>query len=155
MRGWLIDTNVIASLIAPNGAPSVKQWARDVDEGDLYISVLTLAEYDKGIANLAPSDVNSARFAAVRDALAARFDGRILSLEDAIVRRWGVVSGRVKRETSHAPPVIDTLLAATAVEKELYLVTRNAKAVANSGAIVFDPWRDAAVDFPLARAGRR
>jgi predicted nucleic acid-binding protein len=48
VRGWLIDTNVLASLTAPNGAPSVKQWARDVDEGDLYISVLTLAEYDKG-----------------------------------------------------------------------------------------------------------
>jgi predicted nucleic acid-binding protein len=48
--GWLLDTNVIASLIAPDGAPSVKAWARLVDERDLFISILTLAEYDKGIA---------------------------------------------------------------------------------------------------------
>ena len=155
MRGWLVDTNVIASLIAPNGAPSVKQWARDIDEADLFLSVLTLAEYDKGIANLQPGDANSARFAAARDALEARFRGRILSLEDAIIRRWGVISGRVKRETGHAPPVVDTLLAATAIGNDLYLVSRNAKDLADSGAIVFDPWRDAAIDFPLTRFGRR
>ena len=50
--GWLVDTNVIASLIAPDGAPSVKAWARRVEERRLYLSILTLAEYDKGIANL-------------------------------------------------------------------------------------------------------
>jgi toxin FitB len=155
VRGWLVDTNVIASLIAANGAPSVKQWARGIDEADLFLSVLTLAEYDKGIANLPPGDANSARFIAARDALEARFTDRILSLEDRIVRRWGVISGRVKRETGHARPVIDTLLAATAIEKDLYLVSRNAKDLANSGAVVFDPWRDQAADFPLTRLGRR
>ena len=35
MKGWLLDTNVIASLTAPNGAPSVKTWARAIDERDL------------------------------------------------------------------------------------------------------------------------
>ena len=53
MIGWLIDTNVVASLMAPNGAPSVKSWGQIVDENRLFLSILTLAEYDKGIANLA------------------------------------------------------------------------------------------------------
>ncbi len=154
MRGWLVDTDVIAALIAPNGAPSVKKWAREADEADLFISVLTLAEYDKGIANLPAGDANALRHAAARDALEARFSGRILSLGDAVVRSWATISGRVKRETGHAPPVIDTLLAATAIAKGLYLVTRNAKDVAQSGAIVFDPWRNAAADFPVSRFGR-
>ena len=149
MRGWLVDTNVIASLIAQNGAPSVKQWARAVDERDIYISILTLGEYDKGIANLAADDGNAARYILARDALQARFAPRILSLEDPIVRRWGAISGRVKRETGHAPPVIDTLLAATSIETDLYLVSRNGKDVANSGAVVFDPWRDDLARFPL------
>jgi len=83
--GWLVDTNVIASLIAPGGAPSVKAWAR-VDERRLFLSVLTLAEYDKGIANLADDDPNVPRHIAARDALEARFAGRILSLSDAVVR---------------------------------------------------------------------
>ncbi len=149
MKGWLVDTNVIASLIAPNGAPSVKQWALAIEERDLYISILTLGEYDKGIANLSSDDANTARYIEARDALELRFTGRILSLEDPIIRRWGAISGRVKRETGHAPPVIDTLLAATAIEKDLYLVSRNARDLANSGAAVFDPWRDELAQFPL------
>ena len=75
-----MDTNVIASLIAPDGAPSVKAWARIVDERRLFLSVLTLAEYDKGIANLTSDDPNVQRYIAARDALEARFAGRILSL---------------------------------------------------------------------------
>jgi predicted nucleic acid-binding protein len=148
VKGWLVDTNVIASLIASNGAPSVKNWALAVDERDLYISVLTLGEYDKGIANLSSGNSNTARYIEARDALQARFAGRILSLEDLNIRRWGS-SGRLKRETGHAPPVIDTLLAATAIEKDLYLVSRKASDLANSGAAVFDPWRDKLAQFPL------
>jgi predicted nucleic acid-binding protein len=149
--GWLLDTNVIAALISPTGAPSVKTWARTVNERDLFISVLTLAEYDKGIANLPVGDANTARHAAARDALEARFQGRILALADQVVRRWGAISGRVKRETGHPPPVIDTLLAATAIEARLYLVSRNVRDLKLSGASLFDPWNDDPVAFWLAR----
>jgi toxin FitB len=140
MKGWLLDTNVVASLIAPNGAPSVKAWAAEQDEERLWLSILTLAEYDKGIANLPDEDPNRARYMAARDALEERFLGRILPLDDSIVRRWGAISGRIKRDTGHAPPVIDTLFAATAVEHGLCLVTRNLKDVAGSGAELFSPW---------------
>ena len=155
MRGWLLDTNVIASLIAPNGAPSVKNWARIVEERDLFLSILTLGEYDKGIANLAADDANAARYIAARDALEARFSGRVLSLDDAIVRRWGAISGGVKRETGHSQPVIDTLLAASAIEAEFYLVSRNSRDLAASGAVVFDPWQDDLTKFPLKPKPRR
>ncbi len=132
----------------------MKAWARVVDERRLFLSVLTLAEYDKGIANLAGDDPNVARYTAARDALEARFAGRILSLSDVVVRRWGTISGRVKRETGHPPPVIDTMLAATAIEADLYLATRNTKDLQHSGAAIFDPWRDDVAAFPL-RAPRR
>lgn len=80
---------------------------------------------------------------------------RVLSLDDEIVRRWGRISGEVKRASRHAPPVIDTMPAATAMEHDLYLVTRNVKDTKSSGAMVFDPWNDDAQMFPLSpRAGR-
>lgn len=150
MKGWLLDTNVVAALINPRGAPSVKAWAAGQDEASFHLSVLTLAEYDKGIHNLAPNDPDRSRYMAARDVLAARFDGRVLSLTDAIVRSWGRLSGEVKRASGHAPPVIDTMLAATAITHDLYLATRNVRDVRLSGAAVFDPWRDDVAMFPLS-----
>ena len=150
MIGWLLDTHILSALVNPNGAPSVKAWAAGQAEDRMFISVVTLGEYDKGIHNLEPGHPDRSRYTAARDALEGRFAGRILSLDDAIVRRWGQISGTVKRETKQSPPVIDTLLAATALEHELFLVTRNTKDVRQSGAAIFNPWEDDPADFPLA-----
>jgi len=125
LKGWLLDTNVVAALINPRGAPSVKFWAASQDESHLHISVLTLAEYDKGIHNLAADHIDRPRYIAARDALEMRFGERVLALSNAIVRCWGRLSGEGKRATGHPPPVIDTMLAATAIEHDLYLVSRN------------------------------
>ena len=140
MKGWLLDTNVIASLIASAGAPSVKAWAAQQDEERLFLSVLTLGEYDKGITKLALAHPDRARYSAARDALEERFEGRVLSVSDRIVRRWGALAGAIHRDTGHPPPVIDMLFAATALENELCFVTRNVKDVAGTGLDVFNPW---------------
>jgi toxin FitB len=150
VRGWLLDTNVVAALINPNGAPSVKAWAAAQPEHRIYLSILTLGEYDKGIHNLAADHPERSRHIAARDALEGRFAGRILSVDDAIVRRWGEISGSTKRQTGHAPAVIATLLAATALENALFLATRNTRDVQHSGAAVFNPWDDDPAQFPLA-----
>ena len=140
MNGWLLDTNVVAELIRPAGSRAVKDWAAARDERTLYLSILTIAEYDKGIANLPDDDPRRPVFSHARDALAARFGRRLLGLTDAVARRWGVTSGTVRRQTGHPPPVIDTLLAATAIEHGLTLVTRNVKDVRASGCAVLNPW---------------
>lgn len=156
MRGWLLDTNVVAVLINPQGAPSVKAWAASQEEETFHLSILTLAEYDKGIHNLPSDHSDRARYIASRDALADRFADRVLPLRNEAVRLWGRISGEVKRETGHLPPVIATMLAATAIEHDLYLVTRNVKDTRHSGAAIFDPWADDPVGFPLSpKAGRR
>lgn len=154
MIGWLLDTNVVAALSAPNGAPSVKAWASGQDERRLFISVLTLAEYDKGIHQLDDDDASRARHKATRNALEARFTGRVLSITDEIVLRWGMLAGRVRRDTGHPPPVIDTLLAATALEGDLILATRNTRDVRHTGAVVFNPWDDDPAKFALTSSSK-
>ncbi len=149
MRGWLLDTNVVAELAGRKCNPSVAAWAEAEPEECIFISVLTLAEYDKGVANLPAEAPNRARIEAAVAALEARFFGRILPLSDGVVRRWGRISGQVKLTTGRSPPVIDTLLAATAIENDLHLVTRNVRDVAEAGASVFNPWEDDPARFEI------
>ncbi len=140
MKGWLLDTNVIASLTSPNGAPSVRAWAAAQEEDRLFISILSIGEFEKGIHNLPATDPARQRYAAALAALEARFSGRILSISDAVVRRWGALTGTIRRRTGHPPPVLDTLLAATALEHDLHLVTRNLRDVQDTGVRVLNPW---------------
>jgi predicted nucleic acid-binding protein len=85
--GWLLDTNVTAEIISTRGSLRVKEWAANQDEATLYLSILTIAEYDKGIANLPDRDPRRAVYMNTRDSLAARFAARLLPVSDAIVRR--------------------------------------------------------------------
>mgnify|MGYP001189054476 FL=1 len=82
---------------------------------------------------------------------AAGAQRHILPVDDAAVRRWGEVSGTVQRLTGRAPPVIDTLLAATAIERRLWLVARTLRDVRDTGSALFDPWNDDPAAFVIAR----
>lgn len=140
MNGWLLDTNVVAELANPHGSKRVHRWAIAQDERLLFLSILTLGEYDKGLYNLPPDSARRQGIAAAVAALEARFVDRILRLTDPVVRRWGTLSGLVQRQTGQTPPVIDTLLAATAIEHDLCLATRNVRDVRHSGATYLNPW---------------
>ena len=150
MIGWLLDTNVLEEVRRPKGSRDVKEWASAQAEDTVYLSVLTFGEYMKGIHKLADDDPKQAHHLSSLDAIKDRWEGRVLQVSEAVVLRWGEISGRVRRDTGHPPPVIDTLFAATAVEHDLYLVTRNTKDVQLSGAPLFNPWKDDPTAFPLA-----
>jgi toxin FitB len=149
VNGWLLDTNVIAEVSGAKPEKKVAQWLGSQPERLLFLSILTLAEYQKGIAHLPPGDNRRPRLQRAVIALEERFSGRVLSVTDPIAIRWGAISGEVKRLFGHSPSVVDTLLAATAIEHNLYLVTRNTAHVANSGAAVFNPWKEDPVRFRL------
>jgi predicted nucleic acid-binding protein len=153
VNGCLLDTNVIAELAKPHGTARVQTWAAAQDEALLFLSILTLGEYDKGLHNLPPDSPLRLHIGASIAALEVRFAGRVLPLSDAIVQRWGTISGAVKRLGGQTPPVIDTLLAATAIEHDLCLVTRNVRDVQHSGAMLLNPWDDRP-DRPVASQGR-
>jgi len=153
--GWLLDTNVVAELANPHGTARVHAWAAAQDERRLYLSILTLGEYEKGLHNLPEDSAIRPRIEGALAALEARFAGRLLAVNDAVVRRWGAISGAVKRATGQTPPVIDTMLAATALEHDLYLATRNVRDVQHSGAAVFNPWTNDPASGRLKRRTRR
>ncbi|MGA7686270.1 MAG: type II toxin-antitoxin system VapC family toxin [Terriglobales bacterium] len=140
MNGFLLDTNVISELTRPRPDEHVANWMNAADEDLLFLSVLTLGEVRKGITALLDSARKGRLEAWLSRGLIARFDGRILGIDQAVADRWGRISGVL---ASRGTPlsVIDGLLAATALHHNLTLVTRNTRDVAFTGVVVLDPWR--------------
>jgi len=146
--GWLLDTNVVSELSKPRPDPTVADWARAQHRTHLLISVLTIGELLHGIWKLPSDSPTRARFEAGLARIEAAFEGRVLAVSDAVVRRWGQLSGGL-RAKGRAAPAIDVLLAATAIDAGLYLATRNVRDVRATGAAVFNPWTDDPARFPL------
>ena len=124
MSGFLLDTNVISELVKPRPEASVTAWVEDTDESLLYLSVLTLGEIRRGIAALPQSRRRAILEAWLNKDLRARFEDRILIIDQNVADRWGLLTA-VARDSGVALPVIDGLLAATALEHNLTLVTRD------------------------------
>lgn len=138
MSGFLIDTNVISELIKTTPAPQVTAWVDATAAELIYISVITLGEIRKGISLLPQSKRRTQLEAWLGSDLLMRFAGRIIDIDHEIADRWGQLSG-VRGSTL---PVIDGLLAATAIHHNLTLVTRNTRDVARTGVALFNPWSD-------------
>ena len=138
MSGFLLDTNIISELVRPKPEPKVKEWVASADENLLYLSVLTLGEIRKGIAMVRDDSRRVVLEIWLHSDLAQRFANRILAIDRAIADRWGRLAAQAGARS--LLPVIDGLLAATAIHHNLTFVTRNTKDIASTGVPVFNPW---------------
>lgn len=136
---FLLDTCVISELARPRPHPAVIAWMDSTAEDALYLSVLTIGELEKGIARLDDSLRRSKLTVWVRGDLVQRFGGRLLSVDVAVSARWGSLVG-ASESKGVSLPVIDNRLAATSLEHDLVLVTRNTPDFERCGARCLDPW---------------
>jgi toxin FitB len=134
---YLIDTNIISEVRKGNRCDRhVSAWYASIADRDLFLSTLVLGEIRKGIELARPTDANKA--AALERWLRrveAAFGSRVLGIDNAISDQWGRISA------IRPIPVIDGLLAATAMTHGLTLVTRNDRDIAGLGAAVLNPFR--------------
>ncbi|HYM10898.1 MAG TPA: hypothetical protein VEU62_09195, partial [Bryobacterales bacterium] len=93
----------------------------------------------KGIAAVAQPARRVVLEAWLETELRPRFADRLLAVDEAVADRWGIITGRAQSQKA-AIPVIDGLLAATALHHNLILVTRHAQDVARTSVPVFNPW---------------
>ena len=138
---WLLDTPVVSELIRTTPKASVINWLQGQDENVLFLSVLTLGELEKGIAKLSDSRRKTTLRKWVRTNLMSRFEGRLLIIDHNVASRWGTLVGTSERK-GHPLPVIDSLIAATAIAHELTVVSRNAKDFERCGVACLDPWSE-------------
>ena len=134
---FLIDTNIISEVRKGDRCdPHVAAWYASVADDDLFLSALVLGELRKGVELARPRDPDKA--SALERWLGqveVAFGRRVLGVDNVVSDRWGRMSA------IRLIPVIDGLLAATAVTNGLTLVTRNDRDVAGLGVTVLNPFR--------------
>jgi predicted nucleic acid-binding protein len=134
--GYLIDTNIISELQKGQRTDeNVQAWFDNVAENELFLSVLVIGEIRLGIERLRRRDLPQAlRLEQRLLVLQAKMAGHILPITEAIANRWGKIN------SGDPLPIIDSLLAATALEHDLILVTRNVRDVERSGVRLLNPF---------------
>jgi predicted nucleic acid-binding protein len=133
---YLVDTTVISELRRKQPDASVVAWFERCAPQSLYLSVLTLGEIRKGIERLEDARRRHILVDWLQLELPTFFLGRLLSVDAQVAERWG----RLQADAGRPLPAIDGLLAATALQHDLTLVTRNVKDFKDLGLSLINPW---------------
>lgn len=136
---YLLDTCVLSEMIRLNPNASVIKWISSCNEDQLFISVLTLGEIQKGISKLSNIKRKDVLQHWLDNDLTERFDGRILPITRETALTWGEVLGEAEAK-GRTLPSIDGLIGATAIAHNLTVVTRNEKDLTFSGVKLLNPW---------------
>lgn len=118
------------------------QWLRSSADLQMAISVITLGDIQAGISRLDDGKRKERFQEWLSYELLPRFDSRILpvGLDDAV--KWGELMGRARANGSPLPST-DTLLATTALNRHMTVVTRNTKDFKRIGVPILNPWNGA------------
>ncbi len=134
--GYLRNTVVVSETRRTRADDGVMAFLGAADADALFLSVLTLGELRKGVAARRRADPAAAdRLGAWVDGIETTFADRVLPIDATAARLWGEIA------VGRTLPVVDTLIAATALARGFTLVTRNTRDVAATGVALLDPWR--------------
>ena len=133
---YLIDTNVLSELRRKAPVLWVVAWLQARPRQSLFLSVLTLGEIRKGLERVPEPARKQALLDWLEVELPNYFVGRVLAIDAATADRWG----RLMAQAARPLPAIDALLAATALQNYLALVTRNTKDFAGLDVPLINPW---------------
>jgi len=132
---YILDTNVISAVRRPDRAPQVAAWLRGKVEQDLFLSVITLGEIERGIRQQEKRDpalANDLRMWLDRTVLL--FSDRLLAFEAEDARIWGRLSAEIGHDGA------DLMIAATALRHGAMVVTGNISDFAPTGAALENPF---------------
>jgi predicted nucleic acid-binding protein len=140
LNGWLSDTNILSELQKPAPERRVTDFFTRQPIELMFVSVIGLAEIRFGI-ELATGQRRAGLELWLEQTIRPMFGGRVLPLSEEIMVRWRwlVHDGRKAGETYPQP---DLFLAATALQHNLTLVTRNTRDFAGLGLRIYNPWDD-------------
>jgi predicted nucleic acid-binding protein len=119
---YLLDTDILSAIRRKQRDPNLEKWLRSMNSADVYLSVVTLGEVERGIARQRRINPEFAKdLERWLDTVLLRYEQRILPLSVSIARRWGRLSGELGHNSA------DLMIAATALEHNLTVATRNTR----------------------------
>jgi predicted nucleic acid-binding protein len=137
--GFLVDTNVPSELTRPSPDVRVRDWVDAQDNASLHLSVVSVGEIRKGFSLLPQSKRREQLERWFEQYLLPLFGERILAVTQAVGNRWGLLSAECQLRGTPLNTA-DGLIAATALEHNLTIVTRNVKDFDRLGVAIVNPW---------------
>ncbi len=139
MTRFLLDTNVISEMTRPLPSAAVLAWLAAVEQNDVYLSAVTIAELRYGVERM-PSGQRRKRLSDwLFVDVPMRFGGRILPIDETVAHAWGQAVAMA--DAAGRPiAVIDAFVLATAVVHKLTVVTRNERDFRMLAPDVVNPW---------------
>ena len=134
---FLIDTCALSELVKPRPSHRVCDWFDAAPPDALFVSVLTLGEIRKGIERLSDGRRRRRIVVWLETELPDWFEGRVLPVDTGVADEWGRLMARPRNI-----PAVDGLIAATALQRHLTVVTRNEVDFAATGVDLLNPWKD-------------
>ncbi len=136
----ILDTCVLSEIQRANADERVSQYVAAVDPNDIFLSVITIGEIVNGIEQLAPGRRRDELDRWIRDIEDHHAD-RILPIDARTAHLWGQISAQ-SRLKGVTIPAADGLIAATALQHDMTLLTRNTTHFESTGVRLVDPWAD-------------
>lgn len=136
---YLLDTCVLSEFTRRQPEEKVIHWLESIDEEMFFLSVITIGEIQRGVERLAESHRKTELLVWLNNDLIKRFGDRAIPLDVPIMLRWGSLTARL--EGAGRPiAIMDSLIAATALQNQLVIATRNVTDFLPCGAQVINPW---------------
>jgi len=138
VKGYLVDTNIPSEFTRLEPDARVADFIRKAGKENLFLSVMTVGEICKGIDLLPVSQKRRTLQDWLNIDVRSWFAGRILPVTETIAERWGHLAASARKQ-GVTLAVVDGVIAATAIEHSLTLVTRNTKDYSGLGVGLLNP----------------
>jgi len=135
---YLLDTCVVSELSRPRPDSGLVVWMSEADVVSLHLSVITIGEVRRGTLRL-PVGKRRTSLSGWSEKLRQSFSGRVLPIDESVALRWAEIAARAE-QAGWPGSLADGLIAATALDRGLTLVTRNVTDFGPFGVSLLNPW---------------